>query len=33
MNPNDLMETIFLNGKLLQDWTFEEIREKAQIEF
>ena len=30
---NDLLVTVFENGYLLKDWTFEEIRERAQVTF
>jgi nicotinamide phosphoribosyltransferase len=30
---NDMLVTVFENGVLLKDWTFEEIRERAQIKF
>ena len=29
----DLLVTIFENGHLLKEWTFEEIQERAQINF
>lgn len=29
----DIMNTVFENGVLLKDWTFEEVRERSQIEF
>lgn len=29
----DIMNTVFENGILLKEWTFEEIRERAQIDF
>ena len=29
----DLMVTVFENGVLLKEWTFEEIRERAQVTF
>jgi nicotinamide phosphoribosyltransferase len=30
---NDMLVTVFENGVLLKDWTFEEIRERAQVKF
>ena len=28
----DLLVTVFENGKLIKDYTFEEVRENAQVE-
>ena len=30
---DDILVTVFENGLMIKEWTFEEIREKAQLEF
>jgi hypothetical protein len=29
----DYMVKVFENGKILKEWTFEEIRERAEVKF
>ena len=29
--PQDIMQVVFENGKLLKDFTFDEVRENAEI--
>jgi hypothetical protein len=30
---DDYMVKVFENGKILKEWTFEEIRERAEVKF